>query len=125
MKYYQKRSKKGISQETKGNTPSSKGAKEKMGESSSETPKVNDEMMRKFMSEKLDDGGNERQKFKKIDMSTFDGTDPNSWLFQAYRYFQILQLNDKEKLTVVAISFQEVVIKWHRAMEDPIVKISR
>ncbi|KAA0059568.1 transposon Tf2-1 polyprotein isoform X1 [Cucumis melo var. makuwa] len=46
-----------------------------------------------------------RSKFKKVEMPVFDGTDPDSWLFRADRYFKIHNLSDSEKLTVAVISF--------------------
>lgn len=41
----------------------------------------------------------DRSKFKKVEMTAFNGTDLCSWLFQAYRYFKIHELSDSEKLT--------------------------
>lgn len=47
----------------------------------------------------------ERHKFKKVEMSAFDGDQSDDWLFRAERYFDIHQLTDQGKITVTAISF--------------------
>ncbi|TYK30578.1 transposon Tf2-1 polyprotein isoform X1 [Cucumis melo var. makuwa] len=56
----------------------------------------------------------DRSKFKKVEMPVFDGTDPNSWLFRADRYFKIHNLSDSEKLTVAVISFDGPALDWYR-----------
>ncbi|KAA0053640.1 transposon Tf2-1 polyprotein isoform X1 [Cucumis melo var. makuwa] len=48
----------------------------------------------------------DQSKFKKVEMPVFDGTDPDSWLFRADRYFKIHNLSDSEKLTVAVPSDQ-------------------
>ncbi|KAA0032861.1 transposon Tf2-1 polyprotein isoform X1 [Cucumis melo var. makuwa] len=60
----------------------------------------------------------DRSKFKKVEMSVFDGTDPNSWLFRADRYFKIHNLSDSEKLTVGVISFDGPALDWYRSQEE-------
>ena len=39
-----------------------------------------------------DENAGDRNKFKKVKMSLFNGEDPDSWLFRAKRYFQIHRL---------------------------------
>ena len=41
---------------------------------------------------------NDRNKFKKVEMSAFNGEDPDGWLFHADRYFQIHNPTDSEKM---------------------------
>ena len=71
--------------------------------------------------EKKGDGdgdNNDRNKFKKVEMSLFNGDDPDSWLFSADRYFQIHKLTDSEKLTVATISFEGPALNWYRSQEE-------
>ncbi|KAA0045216.1 Ty3/gypsy retrotransposon protein [Cucumis melo var. makuwa] len=60
----------------------------------------------------------DRCKFKKVEMPVFDGTDPDSWLFRADRYFKIHNLTDSERLTVAVISFDGLALDWYRSQEE-------
>ncbi|KAA0055700.1 Ty3/gypsy retrotransposon protein [Cucumis melo var. makuwa] len=60
----------------------------------------------------------DRSKFKKVEMPVFDGTDPDSWLFRADRYFKIHNLTDSERLTVAVISFDGPALDWYRSQEE-------
>ncbi|TYK13876.1 Ty3/gypsy retrotransposon protein [Cucumis melo var. makuwa] len=60
----------------------------------------------------------DRSKFKKVEMPVFDGTEPDSWLFRADRYFKIHNLTDSEKLTVAVISFDGPALDWYRSQEE-------
>ncbi|KAA0047238.1 Ty3/gypsy retrotransposon protein [Cucumis melo var. makuwa] len=60
----------------------------------------------------------DRSKFKKVEMPVFDGTDPDSWLFRADRYFKIHNLSDSERLTVAVISFDGPALDWYRSQEE-------
>ncbi|KAA0063300.1 Ty3/gypsy retrotransposon protein [Cucumis melo var. makuwa] len=51
-------------------------------------------------------------------MPIFTGTDPDSWLFRADRYFKIHNLSDSEKLTVAVISFDGPALDWYRSQEE-------
>lgn len=70
-----------------------------------------------------DESSNVRNKLKKVEMLVFSGSDPDSWLFRANRYFQIHKLTDSEKLTVMVISFDGATLDWYRSQEecDPFV----
>ena len=71
--------------------------------------------------EKKGDGegeNNDWSRFKKVEMPVFNGDGPNSWLFQAGRYFQIHKLTDSEKLTVATISFEGPALNWYRSQEE-------
>ncbi|KAA0058423.1 transposon Tf2-1 polyprotein isoform X1 [Cucumis melo var. makuwa] len=39
----------------------------------------------------------DRSKFKKVEMSIFNGIDPDSWLFRADRYFKIHNLTNQRR----------------------------
>ncbi|TYK28131.1 transposon Tf2-1 polyprotein isoform X1 [Cucumis melo var. makuwa] len=60
----------------------------------------------------------DQSKFKKVEMPIFNGTDPDSWLFRADRYFKIHNLSDSEKLTVAVISFDGPALDWYRSQEE-------
>lgn len=47
-------------------------------------------------------------------MPSFEGDQPDNWLFRAEYYFNIHQLSDVEKVTVTAISFARVALQWYR-----------
>lgn len=64
-----------------------------------------------------DENFSNRNKFKKVNMPVFNGSDPDSWLFQADHYFQIHKLSDLEKLTVEVISFDGAALDWYRSQE--------
>lgn len=81
-----------------------------------ESLECDDELMKKMIVDKL--GGGDRSKFKKVKMPIFEGSDPDSWIFCADRYFQIHQLSEAEKLNVAVISFEGEAIEWYRAMEE-------
>ncbi|XP_042758298.1 uncharacterized protein LOC122198198 [Lactuca sativa] len=60
--------------------------------------------------------GGERYEFRhrKIDMPTFDGTDPDGWILQAERYFAIYQLLDEEKITAAVLALSGDALAWYR-----------
>ncbi|TYK15159.1 transposon Tf2-1 polyprotein isoform X1 [Cucumis melo var. makuwa] len=71
------------------------------------------------IEEKTEEGpAMDRSKFKKVEMPIFTGTDPDSWLFRADRYFKIHNLSDSEKLTVAVISFDGPALDWYRSQEE-------
>ncbi|KAA0051026.1 transposon Tf2-1 polyprotein isoform X1 [Cucumis melo var. makuwa] len=57
-------------------------------------------------------------KFEKVDMPVFSGSDSDSWLFQADCYFQIHKPSDLEKLTVVVISFDRAALDWYQSQKE-------
>ncbi|TYK14310.1 ty3-gypsy retrotransposon protein [Cucumis melo var. makuwa] len=65
-----------------------------------------------------DDEAFDRSKFKKVEMSIFSGTDPDSWLFRADRYFKIHNLIESEKLSVAIISFDGLALDWYRSQDE-------
>lgn len=46
-------------------------------------------------------------------MPVFNGTDPDSWLFRADRYFKIHELTYTGKMTVAVISFNRPALDWY------------
>ena len=85
------------------------------GESSGSKETRND-----MSKKKVDDEGenNDQSKFKRVEMPVFNGDDPDSWLFQADRYFQIHKLTNSERLIVATISFEGPTLNWYRAQEE-------
>lgn len=57
--------------------------------------------------------GSNWSKFKKVEM--LSGTDLDSWLFRANRYFQIRMLADSEKMTKVVTNFNRATLDWYRS----------
>lgn len=61
-------------------------------------------------------GGRGRYDYRqrKIDMPTFDGTDPDGWILQAERYFAIYGLINEEKVEAVVLSLSGDALAWFR-----------
>lgn len=59
-------------------------------------------------------GGRYEFRHRKIDMPTFDGTDPDGWILQAERYFAIYQLLDEEKITAAVLALSGDALSWYR-----------
>ncbi|TYK28910.1 transposon Tf2-1 polyprotein isoform X1 [Cucumis melo var. makuwa] len=76
-------------------------ARESKGERKSEEDKVYD-----------------RSKFNKVEMSIFNGTDPDSWLFRADRYFKIHNLTKSEKTSMAIISIDGPTLDWYRSQDE-------
>lgn len=51
-------------------------------------------------------------RLRKIDMPSFDCTDPDRWILQVERYIAIYQLIDKEKMEASILSINEYVLPW-------------
>lgn len=58
--------------------------------------------------------GRYEYRHRKIDMPTFDGTDPDGWILQAERYFAIYQLINEEKMEAAILSLQGDALAWFR-----------
>lgn len=58
-----------------------------------------------------------RHKFKKVNVPTFNGEQPDDWVFRAERYFNIHHLTEKEKIVVSSISFLVKALWWFRWAE--------
>ena len=65
-----------------------------------------------------DDKPMDRSKFKKVEMTIFNGTDPDSWLFRSDKYFKIHELTNSKKLTVVVISFDRPALDWYHSNDE-------
>ena len=88
------------------NLAESEGSSRRESETKNKEKKVNEE------------GINDRNKFKKVEMPIFNGDDPDSWLFRAERYFQIRKLTEYEKATVSTVSFEGPTLNWYRSQEE-------
>lgn len=49
---------------------------------------------------------------RKLEMLIFSGEDPDGWLFQAERYFDVNGLSEKEKLGAVGVSLDAEALSW-------------
>lgn len=49
---------------------------------------------------------------RKLEMLIFSGEDPDGWLFQAKRYFDVNGLSEKEKLGAVGVSLDAEALSW-------------
>lgn len=67
-------------------------------------------------TEEVQGGG--KSKFKTLEMLVFSGTNLDSWLFQAERYFEVHQLSDTEKIIVSIIGLVQFVVDWYRWAND-------
>ena len=54
---------------------------------------------------------------RKLDLPTFDGTDPDAWIFRAERYFAVNGLTEKEQLEAVGVCFEGEAQSWLRFEE--------
>ncbi|KAI3716153.1 hypothetical protein L6452_23281 [Arctium lappa] len=53
-------------------------------------------------------------KGRRLEMPVFNGTDPDSWIVRAERYFSLNRLNNEEKMEVALISLEDDALKWHQ-----------
>lgn len=53
-------------------------------------------------------------KHHKVDMSLFDGTNPNGWIVQAERYFAIYKLINEEQVEADILSLSRDALSWFR-----------
>lgn len=67
-----------------------------------ESPPLVEEISLTETSNKIKEGGYSWSKFKKVEMSVFNGKDLDSWLFRTNMYFQIHMLIESKKLTVIS-----------------------
>ena len=78
-------------------------SKQKMEEKDTTNDNSCDELKKKGKEEQEQNVN--RSKFKKVGMPVFNGSDPDSWIFKADRYFQIHKLSKSEKMAISVISF--------------------
>ncbi|XP_022137369.1 uncharacterized protein LOC111008840 [Momordica charantia] len=62
--------------------------------------------------------GNDRNRFKKVEMPIFGGEELEAWIFRAERYFEIQKLTDEEKMIVAIISFDGIALAWYRYTDN-------
>lgn len=49
---------------------------------------------------------------RKLEMPIFSGENPDGWLFQGKRYFEVNGLSEKEKLGIVGVSLDGETLSW-------------
>lgn len=57
-------------------------------------------------------GGTGSWKYRKLDMSLFDGTDPDGWLLRVDRYFNFYLLIEEERLKTVVVALEGDALRW-------------
>ncbi|KAL0545922.1 hypothetical protein IC582_015819 [Cucumis melo] len=62
--------------------------------------------------------GQDRIKFKKLEMPVFNGEDPDGWIYRAEHYFQMHLLNEQEKLKIAIVSMEGKGLCWFRWAEN-------
>ncbi|KAJ9552222.1 hypothetical protein OSB04_016267 [Centaurea solstitialis] len=51
-------------------------------------------------------------KGRKLEIPTFDGSDPDGWILRAERYFDVNRLTQTEKIDVSFIAFEGTALEW-------------
>lgn len=49
-------------------------------------------------------GGVGNWRYKRLDLPTFDGSNPDGWVLRAERYFDFYRLDEKEKLEAAVVA---------------------
>ncbi|GJX25327.1 ty3-gypsy retrotransposon protein [Tanacetum coccineum] len=62
------------------------------------------------------DAGTEIPKSMRLDVPTFNGSDPDSWIFSINEYFDLLETAADRRLKFVGFNLEGVVAKWFRWM---------
>ncbi|KAA0034006.1 ty3-gypsy retrotransposon protein [Cucumis melo var. makuwa] len=62
--------------------------------------------------------GQDRIKFKKLEMSVFNGEDLEGWFYKAEHYFQMHLLNEHQKLKIAMVSLEGKGLNWFRWTEN-------
>ncbi|KAA0037088.1 ty3-gypsy retrotransposon protein [Cucumis melo var. makuwa] len=62
--------------------------------------------------------GQDRIKFKKLEMPVFNGEDPDGWFYRAEHYFQMHLLNERKKLKIVVVSLEGKGLSWFKWAEN-------
>ena len=87
-----------------------------------ESPPLVEEISLTETSNKIKEGGYSWSKFKKVEMSVFNGKDLDSWLFRTNMYFQIHMLIESKKLTVS--SFEGLREGIYKAVELKVAELT-
>ena len=65
-------------------------------------------------SDETRQGGNgEWRSSRQVEMPVFTGENPDSWIFQADRYFATYGLTEEEKLVAAAMSLDGDALSWY------------
>lgn len=57
-------------------------------------------------------GWRQDRRGRRLEMPTFEGDNPDDWIFRAERYFSINQLSDDEKIESAALCFEARALAW-------------
>ena len=59
-------------------------------------------------------GGNSNWKYRKLDLPSFDGQNPDGWILRAERYFSFYRLSEEEKLEAAVVAFDGEALSWYQ-----------
>ncbi|KAL8099330.1 hypothetical protein AgCh_031837 [Apium graveolens] len=70
----------------------------------------------------LEIGGNSSQihtggpnwRFKKLDLPTFEGVNPDGWILRAERYFKFYRLTEEEQVEAAVVSLDGAALLWYQ-----------
>lgn len=65
-----------------------------------------------FYKGKHSGGGNWR--YRKIEMSLFEGSDPDGWILRVEKYFTVCRLTEEEKVDVAVVAMEGDALKWYQ-----------
>ncbi|KAA0032325.1 Ty3/gypsy retrotransposon protein [Cucumis melo var. makuwa] len=60
----------------------------------------------------------DRIKLRKLEMSVFNGEDPDGWIYRAEHYFQMHLLNEQKKLKIAIVSMEGKGLCWFHWAEN-------
>lgn len=65
-----------------------------------------------------EDNREEGRGFRRLELPTFNGFDPDGWVYRAERYFQINRMSEEEKMEAIALSMEGKALAWYQWIED-------
>ena len=66
-----------------------------------------------MVMEALDGYGDSWRGGRRLEMLTFNGENPDGWIFRAELFFEMNQLSKTEKIMVARVSFEEKALAWY------------
>lgn len=58
--------------------------------------------------------GSPNWRFKKLDLPTFEGTNPDGWILRAERYFKFYRLTEEEQVEAAVVSLDGDALLWYQ-----------
>lgn len=55
---------------------------------------------------------------KRVDLPTFEGLEPHSWINRAERFFEIQKLTEEDKVELAYVSMEGSVSYWFKAWKE-------